>query len=575
MRTLLTFISLLLVKGAFSQSNIICTNPAAEGVMTGNYDPANYTATVIVSHPDSITAGLAQQINADSLHSYIEKLGSFHTRNSGADTVSDTKGIGAARRWMFQKFQEFSIVNNNRLLPSYLQFDLAICNAGRHKNVFAVLPGMDTTDHSVIIIESHMDSRCEVLCDTACLAQGSDDNGSGTALIMELARVMSRYSFNRTIVFLANTAEEQGLYGSEAFADYVQQKGIPVKAVMNNDIVGGILCGETSSAPSCSPFGAIDSTQVRLFSYGGFNSPHKGLARFIKLQYKEQLLSEAAVPMTISLMTAEDRTGRGGDHIPFREHGFTAMRFTAANENGNANVAAAGYSDNQHTSRDVIGYDTDADMVIDSFLVDFNYLARNTLINGTAAAMAAIGPKTPTFQVSIAGNEVAVQINADQSYPSYRVGVRSLSYDWDSVFTFDSSSGTLYLPASSTYYMSTATVDSNDVESLFSGEIAGTITAVNDPASQRGIQLLPAYPNPSDETVMITVNVLKAINYQSAHIRITDMNGALVKELPIKLNIGINEVIYHHGYQASGTYFYQLIIDGTLTESRKIIFEKG
>lgn len=575
MRTLLTFISLLLVKGAISQSNIICTNPAAESVMTGNYDPANYTATVIVSHPDSITAGLAQLINADSLHNYIDKLGSFHTRNSGADTVSDTKGIGAARRWMFQKFQEFSTLNNNRLLPSYLQFDQSICNAIRHKNVFAVLPGMDTMDHSIIIIESHMDSRCEVLCDTACLAQGSDDNGSGTALIMELARVMSRYTFNHTIVFLANTAEEQGLYGSEAFADYVQQKGIPVKAVMNNDIVGGILCGETSSAPSCSPFGDIDSTQVRLFSYGGFNSPHKGLARFIKLQYKEQLLGEAAVPMTISLMTAEDRTGRGGDHIPFREHGYTAMRFTAANENGNANVAAAGYSDNQHTSRDVIGYDTDGDMIIDSFLVDFNYLARNTLINGTAAALAAIGPKTPTFQVSIAGNEVAVQINADQSYPSYRVGVRSLTYDWDSVYTFYSSSGTLYLPASSTYYMSTATVDSNDVESLFSGEIAGTITAVNDPASQRGTQLLPAYPNPSDETVMITVNVLNPVNYQSAHIRITDMNGALIKELPIKLNIGINEVLYHHGYQASGTYFYQLIIDGALTESRKIIFEKG
>ncbi|MBK6483868.1 MAG: M20/M25/M40 family metallo-hydrolase [Chitinophagaceae bacterium] len=575
MKALFTIIVLLQAHFVFSQSNIICTNPAAELVMTGNYDPANYTATVIVSHPDSITAGLAQEINADSLHSYIEKLGSFHTRNSGADTVSDTKGIGAARRWMFQKFQEFSTVNNNRLLPSYLQFDLAICNAGRHKNIFAVLPGMDTSDHSIIIIESHMDSRCEVLCDTACLAQGSDDNGSGTALIMELARVMSRYSFNRTIVFLANTAEEQGLYGSEAFADYVQQKGIPVKAVMNNDIVGGILCGETSSAPSCSPFGAIDSTQVRLFSYGGFNSPHKGLARFIKLQYKEQLLSEAAVPMTISLMTAEDRTGRGGDHIPFREHGFTAMRFTAANENGNANVAAAGYSDNQHTSRDVIGYDTDGDMVIDSFLVDFNYLARNTLINGTASAMAAIGPKTPTFQVSVAGNEVTIQINADQSYPSYRVGVRSLTYDWDSVYTFYSSSGTLYLPASSTYYMSTATVDSNDVESLFSGEIAGTITAVNDPASRRGIQLLPAYPNPSDETVMITVNVLKAVNYQSAQIRITDMNGALIKELPIKLNMGINEVLYHHGYQASGTYFYQLVIDGNLTESRKIIFEKG
>lgn len=574
MKALFTFISMLPALLSFSQTNIICTNFDAEAVMKGNYDPANYAAAVTISHPDSISAGLAQQINADSLHSYMDKLGSFHTRNSGSDTVSATLGIGAARRWIYQKFQEFSAAGNNRLLPSYLQFDLAICNALRHKNVFAVLPGMDTTDHAIIIIESHMDSRCEVLCDTSCLAQGSDDNGSGTALIMELARVMSRYSFNHTIVFLANTAEEQGLYGSEAFADYVQQKGIPVKAVLNNDIVGGILCGETSSAPSCSPFGDIDSTQVRLFSYGGFNSPHKGLARFIKLQYREQLLGQAVVPMTISLMTAEDRTGRGGDHIPFREHGYTAVRFTSANENGNANVAAASYSDNQHTSRDVIGYDTNGDMVIDSFLVDFNYLARNTLINGNAAAMAAIGPKTPTFLVSITGNEVSIQINAGQSYPSYRVGVRSQTYDWDSVYTFYSSSGTLYLPASSTYYLSTATVDSNGIESLFSGEIAGTITAINEPASQSGIQLLPAYPNPSDESVMITVNVLKAISYQSAYIRIADLNGTLIEELPIRLNRGINEVLYHHSYQASGIYFYQLIIDGSLTEARKIIFEK-
>ncbi|MGB3075019.1 MAG: M20/M25/M40 family metallo-hydrolase, partial [Chitinophagales bacterium] len=346
---------LLFVHTVFAQTNIISTNAMAEQVMMGNYNPADYFPPVLLNDPDTISTGLNDQINADSLHEYLEYLGSFQNRNSGSDTISNVKGIGAARRWVYHKFQQFSAGNYNRLLPSYLQFDLSICNVGQHRNVFAVLPGLDTADHSIIIIESHLDSRCEILCDTACLAQGSDDNGSGTALVIELARVMSKFSYSRTIVFLANIAEEQGLYGSEAFADYVQQQNIPVKAVLNNDIVGGILCGETSSPPSCSPFGDIDSTQVRLFSYGGFNSPHKGLVRFIKLQYKEQLLELASVPMTISVMTGEDRTGRGGDHIPFREHGYTAMRFTSANENGNANVTAVGYADNQHTSRDVLG----------------------------------------------------------------------------------------------------------------------------------------------------------------------------------------------------------------------------
>ncbi|MBA2423682.1 MAG: M28 family peptidase [Chitinophagales bacterium] len=574
MKIFFSFFLLFTMCSAYSQTNIISTNLTAEQVMIGDYDPAAFSAPILLNHPDTIANGLNTNVNPDSLHIYLEKLGSFQNRNSGSDTVSSIKGIGAARRWVYQKFQEISASYNNRLLPSYLQFDLSICGVGQHKNVFAVLPGLDTTDHSVVIIESHLDSRCEGLCDTICLAQGSDDNGSGTALVIELARVMSSYSFNHTIVFLTNIGEEQGLYGSEAFADYVQGKGIGVKAVLNNDIVGGVLCGYTSSPPSCSPFGDIDSTQVRLFSYGGFNSLHKGLVRFIKLEYKEQLLPLVDVPMTLSMMTSEDREGRGGDHIPFREHGILAMRFTSANENGNADVADTGYIDNQHTSRDVLGYDTDFDGLLDSFLVDFNYLARNAAINGNAASMAAIGPKTPTFALTTGGNQVDVIITADQSYPQYRVGVRSLTYDWDSVYTFSSAAGAITLSAAGTYYLSTATVDTNGVESLFSGEIATTITSVNDPGTKRGIQLLPARPNPADESTMITVNVLQPMDYKIASIRVLDTNGNLVKELIVKLEKGINEALYHHGYNASGTYLYALVIDGAIVETQKMIFGK-
>ncbi|MBA2408023.1 MAG: M28 family peptidase [Chitinophagales bacterium] len=574
MKIRFTIFLLIATCSAFSQTNIISTNVTAEEVMMGNYDPAAFSAPIILNHPDTIAKALNTNINADSLRGYLEKLGSFQNRNSGSDTISSIKGIGAARRWVYEKFQQFSTANNNRLLPSYLQFDLSICSIGQHRNVFAVLPGIDTTDHSIIIIESHLDSRCEGLCDTSCLAQGVDDNGSGTALVIELARVMSVYSFNHTIVFLTNIAEEQGLYGAEAFADYVQGKGIGVKAVLNNDIVGGVLCGHTSSPPSCSPFGDIDSTQIRLFSYGGFNSLHKGLVRFIKLEYKEELLPLVSVPMTISLMTGEDREGRGGDHIPFRQHGYLAVRFTSANENGDANVADTGYIDNQHTSRDVLGYDTDLDGLLDSFLVDFNYLARNTAINGNAAAMAAIGPKTPTFALTTGGNQVDVSITADQLYPQYRVGVRSLTYDWDSVYTFNSATGAIILFAAGTYYLSTATVDSNGVESLFSGEIATTITSVNDFSTKKGIQLLPAQPNPADESTMITINVLQPIYYKNASIRVFDSNGNLIKELPVKLEKGINEVLYHHGYNASGTYLYSLVIDGAIIETRKMVFGK-
>jgi hypothetical protein len=556
MKILYTLLFIVSFQFSFSQSNIITTNPLAEQVMQGMYDPVTYYPPAILNHPDTIVNGINQRVKPDSLMSYNAKLGSFYTRNSGSDTVSSTKGIGAARRWVYGKFQEFSALNNNRLIPSYLQFDLNICGAGQHRSPMAVLPGIDTSDHSIIIIESHIDSRCEVLCDTSCLAQGSDDNGSGTALVIELARIMSKYSFSHTIVFITNIGEEQGLYGAEALADYVQENSIPIKAVLNNDIVGGVLCGHTSSPPSCSPFGDIDSTQLRLFSYGGFSSPHKGLVRFIKLEYKEELLPMVNVPMTISVMTGEDRSGRGGDHIPFREHGYTAMRFTSANENGNADVTNVNYEDNQHTSKDVMGYDTDGDGVIDSFLVDFNYLARNTTINATGAAMAAIGPITPAFTISVTGSEAQINIDCPVVYPQYRVGVRSNTFDWDTVYTFTSPAITMILPSDSVNYVSVATVDTNGVESLFSEEQVAHITGIGSPANGQGIYLLSAKPNPADEATMITVYTDHLVNYKEAFIRILDSNGNMIKQLPITLKKGISEAIYHHGFRASGTYFY-------------------
>ncbi|HAD11381.1 MAG TPA: hypothetical protein DCF33_02975, partial [Saprospirales bacterium] len=183
---------------------------------------------------------------------------------------------------------------------------------------------------------------------------------------LELARIMSKYQFPNTIVFLITTAEEQGLLGADAFADYIEQKNIPLRAVLNNDVIGGVLCGETSSPPSCPGLDHVDSTSVRLFSAGGFNSRHKQLARFIKLQYQENLQPIAEVPMNVRIMSPEDRTGRGGDHIPFRQKGYPAMRFTAANDHGDASNGP-GYDDRQHTSEDILGADTDGDGAVDSF----------------------------------------------------------------------------------------------------------------------------------------------------------------------------------------------------------------
>lgn len=570
-------ISLLLCSiNLFSQTNIISTNPVAEQVMLGNYNPASFIPPVVLSFPDTIFKGINARVSADSLKSYVSRLAAFKNRNTGSDTVSSVKGIGAARRWVYEKFQQFSAQNDNRLVASYLQFDLAICGITQHRDVFAVLPGLDTSDKSVIIIEGHMDSRCEGLCDTACNAQGVEDNASGTALVMELARVMSRYAFNRTIVFLVTMGEEQGLYGAEAFADYVQQKGISVKAVQNNDVIGGVICGQTSSPPSCPGPNHIDSTQVRLFSLGGLNSKHKGLVRFIKLEYKENIKPIAAVPMNITLMTPEDRTGRSGDHVPFRQHLYTAMRFTSANEHGDANVSDTAYADRQHSTRDTLGADTNGDMAVDSFFIDFNYLARNAVINGNSAGMMGNGPKTPTASVTgYANSGMIVTILTQTQYPAYRVGVRTSTHDWDTVFTISGAlTDTFPLNPSFIYFVSVMSCDSNGVESLPQGEYTLSFTGVNEVSGTDAppVELLQNKPNPFDEATYISFMVKENFSFSKAEIHITDMSGKLVQKIPADIKTGMNEVLYTHGYSMSGIYYYSLVIDGKTIATRSMVF---
>jgi len=272
-----------------AQTNIIVTNPVANQLLLGNYNPADYSPITVIDDPDQIVCGIRDEVSTDSLLSYLKKLSTFHTRNTGSDTVSATTGIGAARRWAYWKFQEFSAANENRLITSYLQFDKTICGMSQHRNTFTILPGSDTTDKSIIIIEAHIDSRCEVGCDITCQAHGIEDNASGSALVLELARVMSKYTFNHTLVFMLTIGEEQGLHGADAFSLYAKNNAIEIAAVQNNDIVGGIICGKTSSGPSCPFENHIDSTNVRIFSAAGLS---RGYAQFVKINHEQKLFHQ-------------------------------------------------------------------------------------------------------------------------------------------------------------------------------------------------------------------------------------------------------------------------------------------
>jgi hypothetical protein len=279
--------------------------------------------------------------------------------------------------------------------------------------------------------------------------------------------------------------------------------------------------------------------------------------------------------MTIYVMTPEDRTGRSGDHVPFRQKSFTCMRFTSANEHGDANVSNVNYTDRQHSTRDTLGADTDNDQVVDSFFVDFNYLARNAVINGNSLGMIGIGPKQPDFNLTSAGGySLIIQVTQQTQYQQYRIGVRTSTYDWDSVYTMSGVlTDTIYPAPNNIYIVSIMSVDSNGIESLPSREIMINLTGTSElKDAGNTIQLLPNKPNPFDEQTTISVLVKDALKYKEAYISVKDISGREVAILPILLNSGMNEVNFEHGYNASGTYMYSLVIDGVVTLTRQMIF---
>ncbi len=579
---------------AFAQSNESVTSTVVNNILLGNYTPSTYAASTVIIDPNTISAGLLKNISADSLTADLYSLNSFQNRNTFSDTTSTTTGIGATRRWVYNKFLQYSKATGSRLQVGYLQFTYDPtsypCTENpsiqTHYDVLGVLPGSQTTDKSLIIVEGHMDSRNVNNCDAAGSAPGAGDNATGTALVMELARVMSQYTFKNTIVFAVNTGEEQGLLGAGALANYLKSQKVLIKAVNNNDVSGGIFCGRTASAPGCPYYGNIDSIDLRIYSLGDVNSANKQWARYVKLEYKEQLSSIVSVPTDLQIMELEDRVGRGGDHESFTGIGYTAARLTQANEDGDANSDSTGYTDRQHSVRDSLGR-VNSEGVIDSIYLNADYLARNTLVNGNSLAMVALGPDTITLKPAVlSANRVRVALTPAGS-PAYRIAVRSATNDWDSVYTVTGVSVdtiTVPYPTETTFYISAAAVDSSGTESQFSTEYTlstdlvildlqpDTTKPTPPPPTYYGIQLLPNRPNPFDESTLITINSGTDIFAGRTVLLITSIDGKVISRIPVSLQTGPNQVVYNHGYGVAGIYICSLIIDGLPVQSTKMLF---
>lgn len=599
-RATLYFVGLLLSSGLSAQvDSIQLSNPALRNVLKGNYTPGTYPAGAAAGQPDVIACNVVNEVSPDSLWYFLQVLTSYGTRHTFSDTTSANVGIGAARRYIKSYFDGLARRRQNRLLTGYLTFDITRNTCGtleNTRNVMAVLPGSDP-QAGAVLIQAHMDSRCADVCDSLCLAPGADDNGSGTVLVMELARTLSRYQFPRTLIFMLTTGEEQGLLGATAFADYVSAENIPLHAVLNNDIVGGTICGNTASPPGCSPGGSIDSTHVRIYSNPFSRQlPHQGLAKTIVMLYREKIKPVLSVPMHIDLMNQEDRTGRGGDHQAFRQV-TRNVRFTSAHEHGNGNpLGTPNYQDHQHTSDDVLGVNLNADPALDSFFVDRNYLARNAIINATSATWLAYGPQAPTFTHQTTSQGTLITITGNKSsHQAYRVGVKDFSgapYDHRYHFTTDS----FLIPGLSsglTYKVGIAAVDTQGITGPFSMDIqvtAGTSGPSRPEDSLRytvpcaqinlperhlgrlatGLRLGSLHPNPARTAVEIPVLVEKRRLEGHLSLLVTDMNGKPLWQQQLPARYGRHSVRYTPETGA-GFYLVQLRYQGRVVAVKKLL----
>ena len=364
----------------------------------------SFSQTII--NRDAEIEQMVKEISADSLKSYINTLVAFGTRNTLSNQTNPQRGIGAARNWTLNKFNEFAKQSNGRLTAF---IDTVTYKADKKRvdrniilaNVVATLKGTDENDKRIFIISGHIDNMRTNVMDSTLDAPGANDDGSGSAAVIECARIMSKHNFPATIMFVTVSGEEQGLLGAYYMANEAKKENWEIEAMLNNDIMGSNNSNETN---------IINNTKVRVFSEGlsvndtgqalvrirnlGLENDGKSrqLARYIK-EVGERYVDNLEVMMIYRI----DRFLRGGDQIPFEQNGYAAVRITEMNEN---------YF---HQHQDVRNENNILYGDLPE-LMDFEYLRKNTALNLSNLANLAKAPSVP--------QEVKVQTKKLENFTS-------------------------------------------------------------------------------------------------------------------------------------------------------------
>ena len=338
-----------------------------------------------------ITRAVVADVSATRIEAYIRKLAAFGTRNTLSDTASETRGIGAARRWIKSELERCGKASGGRLEVAFDTHHIAsaprIPKPTDIVNVVATLRGTQAESADrIYVVSGHYDSMPTSPTDGATDAPGANDDASGTAAVMELACVMSKHKFDATLVFMAVAGEEQGLLGARGFANAAKAKGLNIAGMFTNDIIGNTKSSD----------GKVDRSRVRLFAEGvpptkevtdefiallrtGAENdlPARQLARHIRDT------AERFVPkIKVDVIYRRDRYLRGGDHAPFLEAGYAAVRFTEPVEDWR----------HQHQDPRVVDGVQFGDL---PEFVDFAYTADVARVNGAALATLALAPAAP------------------------------------------------------------------------------------------------------------------------------------------------------------------------------------
>lgn len=348
--------------------------------------PAFALLTILAS-PGVAQETPAAAVSEARLRADVEKLVSFGTRHTMSDQVSKKRGIGAARRWAEAEFRKTAKACGGCLtiaLPEKMVTGARVPTPTRLVDVVAIQRGTERPNE-VVIVQGHIDSRVSDVMNATADAPGANDNASGTVLVLEAARVLSKHKFPTTIVYAALSGEEQGLLGGQLLAEYAKAQCWTVKAVLNNDIVGGSKGSD----------GIVDDAHVRVFSEGpradggdGYraaarrdggenDTPSRNLSRWI-----DALASGDPAGLDVRQVWRADRMGRGGDHLPFLDEGIPAVRFSVAIED----------YDHQHQDLRTEGGTKFGDTIDE---MDFPYLAKVTRLNVRALELLAAAPMPP------------------------------------------------------------------------------------------------------------------------------------------------------------------------------------